>query len=198
MRETRRGRVYGGGGTPWDCCRLVILRAQASLVQLVLHVVGLRGGFDIHEGHSGTKPSGPVFLLEPRQQLDTLYSPIAEKRKEKKYAYAIRAQTRPCNISTVLLKNASLSTQGLGQLSLYSDRLDDQGSISGRDNRFSSTPHHPDQAQGPTQPLIQRVPRVKRPGSEADHSSPSSAEVNNGGAYTSTLPYVFIAWCLIN
>lgn len=81
MRETRRGRVYGGGGTPWDGCRLVILRAQASLVQLVLHVVGLRGGFDIHEGHSGTKPSGPVFLLEPRQQLDTLYSAIAAKEE---------------------------------------------------------------------------------------------------------------------
>jgi hypothetical protein len=79
MRETRRGRVYGGGGSPWDGCRLVILRAQTSLVQLVLHVVGLRGGLDIHEGHSGAKPGGPVFLLEPRKQLDTLYSPIAER-----------------------------------------------------------------------------------------------------------------------
>lgn len=77
MRETRRGRINGGGGTPWDGCRLVILRAQASLVQLMLHVVGLRGGFDIHEGHSGGKTSGPVFLLEPWQQLDTLNAPIA-------------------------------------------------------------------------------------------------------------------------
>jgi hypothetical protein len=76
MRETRRGRINGGGGTPWDGCRLVIFRAQASLVQLMLHVVGLRGGFDIHEGHSGGKTSGPVFLLEPWQQLDTLNAPI--------------------------------------------------------------------------------------------------------------------------
>jgi hypothetical protein len=35
------------------------------------------------------------------------------------------------------------------------------------------------------------------PGHEADQSSPSSAEVKNGGN-TYTLPYVFIAWCLIN
>jgi hypothetical protein len=40
---------------------------------------------------------------------------------------------------------------------------------------------------GPTQPHIQWLagaisPGVKRPGREADHSSPSSAEVKNGGA----------------
>jgi hypothetical protein len=34
---------------------------------------------------------------------------------------------------------------------------------------------------------------VKRPGLEADHSSPSSAEVKNEWSYTSTPPYVFIA-----
>jgi hypothetical protein len=32
-----------------------------------------------------------------------------------------------------------------------------------------------------------------RPGSEADHSPPSSAEVKNTWIYTSTLPYVFMA-----
>jgi hypothetical protein len=42
-------------------------------------------------------------------------------------------------------------------------------------------------ALGPTKPSIQRLPgvlspRVKRQGSEADHSPPSSAEVKNGGA----------------
>lgn len=78
MRETR-GHVQGSGGTPWDGCRLVILRAQASLVQLMFHVVSLRGGLDIHEGHSGAETSGPVLLLEPRQQLDTLNPPIAAK-----------------------------------------------------------------------------------------------------------------------
>jgi hypothetical protein len=44
---------------------------------------------------------------------------------------------------------------------------------------------------GPTQPLIQRVPRalspeVQRPGREADHSLPSRAEVKNDWSYTST------------
>jgi hypothetical protein len=44
---------------------------------------------------------------------------------------------------------------------------------------------------GPTHPPIQWVPGalsmgVKRPGREADHSSPSSAEVKNAWSYTST------------
>jgi hypothetical protein len=43
-------------------------------------------------------------------------------------------------------------------------------------------------ALGPTQPPIQWVPGVKRPGREADHSPPSSAEVKNGGAMP-PLPY---------
>jgi hypothetical protein len=38
-------------------------------------------------------------------------------------------------------------------------------------------------------------PGVKRPGNEASHSSPYSEEGKN--TYTSTLPYVFMAWCLI-
>jgi hypothetical protein len=36
-------------------------------------------------------------------------------------------------------------------------------------------------------------PGVKRPGREADHSSPTSAEVNKTWVYTSTSPYVFMA-----
>jgi len=39
-------------------------------------------------------------------------------------------------------------------------------------------------------------PEVKRPGREADHSPPSDAEVN-AWSYTSTPPYVFMAWCLV-
>jgi hypothetical protein len=35
-------------------------------------------------------------------------------------------------------------------------------------------------------------PRVKRPGREADHSPPTSAEVNKIWIYTSTAPYVFM------
>jgi hypothetical protein len=57
-------------------------------------------------------------------------------------------------------------------------------------------------ALGPTQPPIQWVPGalslgVKRPGHEADHSPPSSAEVKDEWSCTSTLLYVFMAWCLI-
>jgi hypothetical protein len=45
----------------------------------------------------------------------------------------------------------------------------------------------------PTQPPIQWVPGafslgIKRPGCEADHSPPSSAEVKNTWSYTSTPP----------
>jgi hypothetical protein len=48
-------------------------------------------------------------------------------------------------------------------------------------------------ALGPTQPPIQWVPGglslgVKRPGREADHSPPSSAEVKNAWSYTFTPP----------
>jgi hypothetical protein len=52
-------------------------------------------------------------------------------------------------------------------------------------------------ALGPTEPPIQWVSgalslRVKRPGREADHSPPSSAEVKNAWSYTSTPQYAFI------
>jgi hypothetical protein len=48
-------------------------------------------------------------------------------------------------------------------------------------------------APGPTQPPIQWALgalslAVKRPEREADHSPPSSAEVNNAWSYTSTIP----------
>jgi len=43
---------------------------------------------------------------------------------------------------------------------------------------------------GSTQPLIQRVPGIKRPGSEAYHSRPCSAETKNEGDYTSTPTFV--------
>jgi hypothetical protein len=62
----------------------------------------------------------------------------------------------------------------------------------------SSTP-----ALGPTQPPIQWVRRalssgVKRPGREADHSPPISAEVKKMWIYTSPPPYSFMAYCLIS
>jgi len=38
---------------------------------------------------------------------------------------------------------------------------------------------------------------VKRKELEVDHTSPSSAEIENACSYTSTPQYVFIAWCLV-
>jgi hypothetical protein len=40
-------------------------------------------------------------------------------------------------------------------------------------------------------------PEVKRPEREPDHSPPSNALVKNAQRYTSTLPYVSVAWCLV-
>jgi hypothetical protein len=53
-----------------------------------------------------------------------------------------------------------------------------------------------------TQPPIQWVPGtlslgVKRSRREADHSSPSNAEVKNAWSYTSIPQYAFMAWCLV-
>jgi hypothetical protein len=38
---------------------------------------------------------------------------------------------------------------------------------------------------------------IMRRGREADHSPPSIVEVKNAWSYTSILPYVFMAWCLV-
>jgi len=38
---------------------------------------------------------------------------------------------------------------------------------------------------------------IKRPGREASHSSPSSAEVKNAWSYTSTPQSVFMEWYLV-
>jgi hypothetical protein len=35
------------------------------------------------------------------------------------------------------------------------------------------------------------------PGREVNHSPPSSAELRNAWSYTSTPPYISIAWCLV-
>jgi hypothetical protein len=52
---------------------------------------------------------------------------------------------------------------------------------------------------GPIQPPIQCVPRtlsleVRRPGREADHLPPSSADVKNRWSYTSTPQHAFMVW----
>jgi hypothetical protein len=76
--------------------------------------------------------------------------------------------------------------------------LDNRGSIHARGTDFFSSPLHlfttsSRTALRPTQPPIQWVPgalslRVKRPGCEAEHSPPSSAEVKNAWSYTSIPP----------
>jgi hypothetical protein len=74
--------------------------------------------------------------------------------------------------------------------------LDDRGSITGRgsDEIYSL---------GPTQNLLPRTPEalnlgVKLPGRAADHSPPSNSIVKTTWNYTSTPPYLFMAWCLVN
>jgi hypothetical protein len=52
------------------------------------------------------------------------------------------------------------------------------------------------------QPPIQWVPgalslAVKRPGREADHSPPSSAEVKYACSFTPIPQYAFVAWCSV-
>jgi hypothetical protein len=56
----------------------------------------------------------------------------------------------------------------------------------------------PRSSLGPTQAPIQWVPgalspEVKRPGREADHSTPTSTEVKKTWVYTSSPPYIFMA-----
>jgi hypothetical protein len=62
--------------------------------------------------------------------------------------------------------------------------LEGRGSVPGRNKRFFSSPQRPDRFWGLSR--LQWVPKalfpgVKRPGNEADHSSPSSDKVKNGG-----------------
>jgi hypothetical protein len=42
------------------------------------------------------------------------------------------------------------------------------------------------------------IPGINWLGHEADHSPPSGAEVKNVLSFTATLPFVFMAWFLIN
>jgi hypothetical protein len=41
-------------------------------------------------------------------------------------------------------------------------------------------------------------PELKRPGREADHSPPTSVQVKKTWTYTSTPPYVSMAWYLVS
>jgi hypothetical protein len=76
---------------------------------------------------------------------------------------------------------------------------EDGGSIPGRGNGGSRPDRLWDSPQPPT--CIPRLsgtltPEVRRPGREADHSPPSSAEVKKAWSYNSTPQYDFMVWCL--
>jgi hypothetical protein len=70
--------------------------------------------------------------------------------------------------------------------------LDSRGSIPGRGKLFLFYPQRPDWLWGPPNLLFNgyrgSFPGLKRPGLEADHSPPSSADVKNSGA-VSPLPH---------
>jgi hypothetical protein len=63
--------------------------------------------------------------------------------------------------------------------------------------RIFTSPSRPDRLWGPPNLLFkgyrELFPEVRRPGREADHSPPYSAEVKKTWIYTSTPPYVFMA-----
>jgi hypothetical protein len=65
-------------------------------------------------------------------------------------------------------------------------------STPGRSWEFFSSPPRPDRLRGPHSLLYDgyagSFSGVKRPGLDADHSSPSSSEVKNARSYTSTPP----------
>jgi hypothetical protein len=88
-----------------------------------------------------------------------------------------------------------------GELSRYIPTVDGFDSCQGQVIFLYSTDSR--LVLGPTQLPIQWVPAalspgVKRPGCEANHLPSSRAEVKNGGVISPPLPYVFMAWCLIN
>jgi hypothetical protein len=65
------------------------------------------------------------------------------------------------------------------------------------ESRIFSSPRRPNRSSSSPNLLFNRYrgpfPGVKRPGREADHSTPASAEVNKIWIYTSTSLYAFIA-----
>jgi hypothetical protein len=71
----------------------------------------------------------------------------------------------------------------------------------GAGKKFSSLSPHPDWLWGSPNLLLDAYQGlslgVKWLEHESDHSPPSSAEVKNAWSYTSTPPYVFMAWCLV-
>jgi hypothetical protein len=62
--------------------------------------------------------------------------------------------------------------------------------------RIFSSPRRPDRLWGPPDFLYNGY-GVNRPGREADHSLPTSAEIKNTWIYIVSPPYAFMTYCLI-
>jgi hypothetical protein len=97
-----------------------------------------------------------------------------------------------------LLHNSIVHILKVGDFGLRAGRLGFYGSIPGI-FLFTSSSRT---ALGPTQPPIQCVPGalslgVKRPGREADHSPPCSAEVKEWVELYLHPQYAFMAWCSV-
>jgi hypothetical protein len=90
----------------------------------------------------------------------------------------------------------TVQTKGVGIAQSVSDglRAGRPGSITGRGKRYFSSPQRPDRLWGPPGSF----PGVKAAGVRS--SAPTSHQVRGQEwwSYTSTPPYVFLAWCLIN
>jgi hypothetical protein len=91
------------------------------------------------------------------------------------------------------------SCPGKGNIFL-TGRPKSRGFIPGRGKRLFSPLYVVQTGSGanPTSyPMVTwgSFPGVKRPGREADHLPPTSAEVNNTWIYTSTPPYIFVGQC---
>jgi len=86
-----------------------------------------------------------------------------------------------------------ISTEESGYLSQYSDWDTPTGRSAFDSGQWQRCFLFPP-VVGPTQPPTQWVPGIKRQRREAGHSSPTNAAAKNAWSYTSTIPYVFMAW----
>jgi hypothetical protein len=81
-------------------------------------------------------------------------------------------------------------------------RLDGWGSIFGKSKRFSSSSQGPDWLRCPPSILFNgyrcSFSGVKRPGREADYSSPTSAKVNDGGGIPFTERNLLLVRVILN
>jgi hypothetical protein len=111
---------------------------------------------------------------------------LSEGVNVSEHAHLFNAHTKPRGLP-LRLRGVLIHIYIYGEIIATGHGLDVRGSISGSGKTFSSIPQRPGRG-------------VKRPGREAGHSPPSSAEVKNGGAIPpfphmssdTTLPYVIM------